>query len=41
MKNTIQILVAAFAVIVVSACSTSQPVKVVKHDGKAYVPAGK
>ncbi len=42
MKHTIRILLAALAVHVISACSTSEPVQVVKpHGGKTYVPTGK
>lgn len=42
MKHTIRILLAALAVQAISACSTSEPVKIVKQPpAKTYVPIGK
>lgn len=42
MKHTIRILLAAFAVHAISACSTSTPVQVIKQPpAKTYVPVGK
>ncbi len=42
MKHTIRIVLAALAVHAIAACSSSEPVKVVKpQGGKTYVPTGK
>lgn len=44
MKHTVRIVLAAFAVSVITACSTSTPVQPHVHktgNGKGYVPAGK
>jgi uncharacterized lipoprotein len=42
MQNTIRITIAALAVSIIAACSSSTPVKpMTPKDGKAYVPTGK